>query len=131
MPTRPRKAARIAALPVACALALCAGTAAAQDNSIARANRMAYDSAILCFIADGIVAGDARRAGDQERQATLEAKARESFDIALKAGDALGYSGTRINEDFGLAQSSEATRLVTDGAYFRSTAARCKQLGLM
>ncbi len=107
------------------------GTAVAQDDASARANRMAYDSAILCFIANGIVAGDYRRDGNGPKQADFEAKARESFDIATRAGDALGYSGTRVNQDFGLAQTEETPRLVRDPAYFRKTAAMCKSLGLM
>ena len=107
------------------------GTAVAQDDAVTRANRMAYDSAIKCFIANGIVAGDWRRDGDKAKQAVFEAKARESFDIATKAGDVLGYSGTRINQDFGLAQSEDMPRMMTDNAYFKSTVAMCKSLGLM
>jgi hypothetical protein len=121
----------VIALPVACVLALCAGTAAAQDDAAAHANRSAYEAAIKCFVADGIVAGDYRRDGNQVAQAALEAKARESFDIATRAGDALGYSGTRVYQDFGLAQAEEVPRLVREPAYFRKAAAMCKALGLM
>src|SRR5580704_1215538 len=127
MLARFQKTAQIAVLPVACTLAFAVGTATAQDDAMTRGNRMAYDSAIQCFIADGIVAGDERKDGNAAKQAALEAKARESFDIATRAGTALGYSGTRVNQDFGLAQASEMPRLMTDSAYFKRTAETCKK----
>jgi hypothetical protein len=92
---------------------------------------MAYESAMRCFITNGLIAGDERRNGDSAKQEAFEAKARESFDIATRAGDALGYSGTHVNQDFGLAQTREMPRLLTDKAYFKQTVTLCKKLGLM
>ena len=106
-------------------------SAAAGEDAMTRANRSAYEAAMTCFVANGIVTGDKRQSGDKKQEAVFEAKARQSFDIAVQLGHKLGYSGTHINEDFGLAQAREIGRLMTDSAYFRRTAATCKALGLM
>lgn len=113
------------------ALALLAPPAGASEDAPTRANRMAYEAAMKCFIANGIVTADMRREGNKMQEAAFEARARQSFEIAVKLGDKLGYSGTRVNEDFGLAQTRETVRLMNDGAYFKRTAATCKALGLM
>ncbi len=113
------------------AFSVCLAGAASAEDAAMRANRSAYEAAIKCFIANGIVAGDKREDGDKVEQAVFEGKARESFEIANKAGAALGYTGSHINEDFGLAQASEMPRLVKDSGYFKRTAAICKGLGLM
>ncbi len=127
---------RLTACALACAVALAVTSAVAAadsdgDDAVLRADKMAYDSAIKCFIANGIVAGDWHRDGNSAKQLASEAKARESFDLATRAGETLGYSGTRMNEDFGLAQTAELPRMMTDVAYFKRTAATCKALGLM
>lgn len=92
---------------------------------------MAYDVAIKCFIANGILSGDREDAGDKSGAASYEAKARQSFDVAGKLGAALNYSGSRINQDFGLAQAHELPRLVRDAGYLRRVSAMCRSAGLM
>ena len=128
-----RKARRLLAVAlVACAwLGAGAATADSADDAVSKANSMAYEAAIKCFIADGILTGDEREKGDKAKEATFEAKARQSFETAEKLGDALGYSGTHVNEDFGLAQAREMAKLMYDSAYFKRTAQTCKALGLM
>jgi hypothetical protein len=123
---------RIAA---ALALYICLGIGSAAANStddaVGRANRMAYDSAMRCFVANGLIAGRARDRGDKQLQAAYEAKARASFDIAVNLGQVLGYTGSRVNQDFGLAQSEELPKLVGDEAHLERVKANCKALGLM
>jgi hypothetical protein len=130
MTTTRRRARRFIAAVPALVLGVLAGSAFAEDDAT-RANHIAYDAAIKCFIANGILTGDEREKGDRAREAIFEAQARQSFEIAVKLGDALGYSGTRVNEDFGLAQTREMSKLMNNSAYFKSTAATCKALGLM
>lgn len=92
---------------------------------------MAYDAAMKCFVADGIVSGDYDKAGNAAKASEFEAKARTSFDAALKLGQTLGYSNEHIHEDFGLVQARELARMMTDGTYFRNAATTCKALGMM
>jgi hypothetical protein len=106
-------------------------TAFAQDDATTRANRSAYQAAMKCFVADGVAIGDARDSGDPSKVDAFDAKARKSFDIAKKLGVLLGYSGDRMEQDFGLAQTYELPRMLKDIAYYRSAAATCKALGLM
>jgi hypothetical protein len=122
----------VAAALVVC-VCLCADAAVADsaDDAVARANRMAYETAIKCFIVDGIATGDQRDAGDKAKASAFESKARESFDTATKLGDALGYSGSRVNQDFGLAQAYELPKMIKDSGYYRKAAAVCKALGLL
>jgi hypothetical protein len=119
---------RIAAL--AAVFALCAEATLAQ-SATADTQRQAYGYAMACFVANGIVVGDMQNAGKARLADAQEAKARLSFDTAVKFGEALGYSGSRINQDFGLAQGKQLPKLVKDGAYFKQTVATCKALGLM
>ncbi|MDP1735992.1 MAG: hypothetical protein Q8L23_00975 [Caulobacter sp.] len=120
-----------AALAVACAL--CAGPAAAQSgaDATARANRMAYDAAMKCFVANGHAIGLRERAGDTVKAAYYETRARLSFDTAMKLGAVLRLSGSRIDQDFRLAQTRELPPMVTDETYFLDAVATCKALGLM
>lgn len=124
------KAARFgAALAMTAALAAPAGASAQADK--AQAQRQAYGYAMRCFIANGVVVSDMRSKNQPTLADTQEAKARRSFDMAVKLGGTLGYSGSRINQDLGLAQADELPKLVTDFGYFQKTAATCKTLGLM
>jgi hypothetical protein len=108
----------------------CTG-ATAQSDAVTRANRMAYDLAIKCFVANGFARGDNLDAGDQATAAVFEAGARKSFDIAGKLGDVLGYSGNQQNEDFGMAQTRELAKFVQDKSYLKKTLATCKAAGLL
>jgi hypothetical protein len=95
-----------------------------------RANRMAYDIAMRCFVANGVARGNSRDAGDPTQAAAYEAKARRSFNAASNLGDALGYTGTRINQDFGMAQADELPKLVNNAGYLKRTLATCASGGL-
>jgi hypothetical protein len=121
---------RLIALMIATATAT---SALAQSDPTAtdRGNRLAYDASIKCFIANGVARSDAINAGKQSLADSFDSKARASFDTALKLGGVLGYSGTHINEDLGLAQANELPKMVKDISYFRDAASTCKALGLM
>jgi hypothetical protein len=121
-----------AALTTAFAL-LCASGAAAQNNDVAaqRGDQLAYGYAMTCFVANGVVLGDYQKRGDSVDAASSDGKARRSFDTATALGAKLGFSGDRINQDFGLVQARELPRMVSDPAYFRKAATTCKALGLM
>jgi hypothetical protein len=120
-----------AALAACVCLAAATALADSTDDAVRKANELAYEAAMKCFVADGILTGDERERGDKAKEVTFEAKARQSFETAEKLGDVLGYSGTRVNEDFGLAQAREMAKLMYDAAYFKRAAATCKALGLM
>ena len=120
---------------IAAALAVCACFAATAadgaDDAVTRANRSAYGAAMRCFVADGIARGDQQDAGNEAKAAAFEAKARKSFDTAVKLGNLLGYSGSRVNQDFGMAQTYELPKMIKDTTYYRKAVATCKALGLM
>ncbi|HEY4942286.1 MAG TPA: hypothetical protein VII56_12735 [Rhizomicrobium sp.] len=101
------------------------------DDAVARANAMAYEASMKCFVANGHAIGLRKRAGDEAKAALSEAKARQSFDTAQKLGRLLGFSDDRINQDFALAQTRELPPMVTDDSYFLKAVATCKALGLM
>ena len=126
---RPQKAVRRAALPVACVLAMSIGAAAAQDDAVSRANHMAYQLAMKCYVASGVARGDNLDAGNTEYANIFEADARKAFDLAVKLGNVLGYSGSRQNQDFGMAEAQELPRFVKDKAYLKQTLATCKAAG--
>ena len=108
-----------------------ASSALAQTDAVTRANLMAYELAMKCFVANGAARGDNLDAGDNATAATFEAGARKSFDTARKLGDVLGYSGSRQDQDFGLAQARELPRFVADKAYLRKSLSTCKAVGLL
>lgn len=118
-----------AALAVMTALAAPAGASAQADKTQAQSQAYAY--AMRCFVANGIAVGDWREANKPAEMAEQESKARRSFDTAVKLGNVLGYSGTRMDQDFGLAQAQELPKLMTNRGYFQQTVSTCKTLGLM
>lgn len=124
---------RLSAAALALCSCLCADMAVADstDDAVARANSMAYESAMKCFVVNGIASGDYQDRHDTHMTGVYEAKARASFDAVLKMGHILGYSNERVSQDFDLAQTRELPRMLKDSAYYRSTAATCKALGLM
>jgi hypothetical protein len=115
---------------LACVFAVSTGAAVAQDDTATRANRVAYESALKCFVAEGSIAGREKDAGDTAQQTAYEARARQSFDIANALGGKLGYSGSRISQDFGLAQTEELPKLVSDPQHLKRVMATCEALGL-
>ncbi len=117
-------------LAILLALGMSATAAHAADNT-ATAKQQAYGYAMRCFIANGMVLGEHQDAGKTEAANATDAHARRSFDHAVRLGGELGYSGNRIDQDFGLAQARELPKLVQDAAYFKKTTAICKALGLM
>lgn len=108
-----------------------ATAAHAQEDAVQRANRMAYDASMKCYIANGVARSDAQDNGKADLAASFDAKARQSFDTAVKLGGVLGYTGNHITQDFGLAETRELPKMVGDVAYFRAAASTCKALGLM
>ena len=107
-----------------------AGAAAAQTQPNA-SRQAAYEAAMKCFVANGRASGLNERAGDTANVARYEAMSRRSFDTAVHLGEALGYSGGRINQDFGITQSRELPRMVQDRQYFEAAVAFCRALELM
>jgi hypothetical protein len=103
----------------------------AQDDAAQRANRMAYEASMKCFVADGVARSDAMDRGQQALAASFDSKAREAFADAVKLGAVLGFDNAHINQDFGLAQSRELPKMMADSAYFRGAVGTCKALGLM
>lgn len=118
---------------IALATVWIAGASAAQSTSDAttRANRGAYDLALKCFVANGNARAERQAAGDDASAASYEAYARRSFDAAVFLGQRLGYTGSRINQDFGLTETRELPSMVADPSYARQAAAMCKSAGLM
>lgn len=110
-----------------------AGSAFAQtaSGSNASAYRMAYQSAMKCFVANGVIAGDQRREGDTVKAAIYEQKAKEAFELAFRAGRMVGLSDARIRTDIDQAQTRELPLMMRDDAYFRRAAGECRALGLM
>jgi hypothetical protein len=94
-----------------------------------RGNVLAYQASIKCFVANGSASGERQDAGDTSNAARYERGARKAFDIAVKLGNALGYSGSRINQDLGLAQSRELPKLVADRAYNAQALNACERMG--
>jgi len=120
------------ALKLGVALCLCSSVAWADstDDAVARANRSAYRLAMECFVAEGVARGYDLHVGDTARADALERRARVSFDTAMKLGDELGYSGTRMNEDLGLTQSAEVPKFDHDVNYLKSQIAKCESVGI-
>ena len=119
-------------LALATVSALCVGAASAQTASATeRGNRLAYEAAMKCYIANGAAYGERADAGDEVAAARYERGARKSFDTAVKLGGVLGFSGSRIDQDFGLATARELPKLVADQAYNRQALAVCRAIGLM
>lgn len=115
-----------AAIAVMFISACFASSAMADDGT-----RQAYDAALKCFVANGLVSGDFRDQGKVDQAQLFDAKAHADFDLAVKFGKELGYSNKKINGDFDSAKASELPRMMRDSAYYKTTAATCKALGLM
>lgn len=98
---------------------------------MARANRIAYDAAIKCAVADSLAGDDRHDVGDEAGAAAYKDKSRRSFDLTYTLGDKLGYAQDRIRRDLDFAQLSEMPKMMRDRSYFMSTAATCKALHLM
>ena len=103
----------------------------AHDDSVARANRIAYDAAIKCAVANSLAGDDRHDAGDEAGAAAYKSKSRRSFDLTYTLGGKLGYEQNQIAHDLDFAQLSEMPKMVRDRSYFMSTAATCKALHLM
>jgi hypothetical protein len=120
-----------AATLAACAcLGAGAATADSGDDAVRKANGMAYELALKCFVANGVARGNSRDAHDDASAASFEKRARQSFDIAGALGDKLGYSGNRQTADFSFAQSEFLPKFVMDRKYLERTEETCKSVGL-
>jgi hypothetical protein len=105
--------------------------ALARDDSVARANRIAYDAAIKCAVANSLAGDDRHDAGDEAGATAYKSKSRRSFDLTYTLGEKLGYEQKQIAHDLDFAQLSEMPKMVRDRGYFLSSAATCKALHLM
>ncbi|MBJ7318051.1 MAG: hypothetical protein JHC96_04550 [Brevundimonas sp.] len=130
-----RLAARLTAAAFVAALApLSAGAASGQTRAASGTSnptQAAYDAALRCFVANGRAIGLQERAGNAEAASRYEQKARLSFDTAVRLGQSLGLSGSRINQDLGIAQGRELPQMVNDRRYFEQAVSTCRALGLM
>lgn len=113
------------------AASLTAANAASGQDATAKANRMAYESATRCFLANGYAGDERRKAGDKSKEAAYLTKARQSYDVAFAAGRKLGISDQEIGRDIDFAQTIELPRFIRDGKYLLGVASTCKALGLM
>lgn len=108
------------------------GPAFARSNDPATtAATAAYDTAILCFVANGNASEDRRRANDPVGADRYDANAKRSFDTAVRLGASLRYSNERINADLGVRMDRELARMVREPAYYRQIVANCRAYGLM
>jgi len=96
-----------------------------------RANRMAYESLMRCFVANAHAGDERQTVGDTAKAASYRAKARKSFDLAYAAGEKIGLSDDKISRDLDYAQATELPHLISDQHYQMDTASTCKALGLM
>jgi len=117
-------------VPLVSATALASAFPATSQIVTDEARRSAYEAALKCFVANGSAYGDAQKAGDAAEAAAFDAKARASFDAAVRLGELLGYSGTRVEQDFRLTQMRELPQIVSNPAYARQSLQTCKALGL-
>ncbi len=106
-------------------------SASAGDDAAAHTNRLAYDTAIRCFVADAYASDERRKVGDEVKADSYKAKSRESFDLAYTAGDKIGLTDKQVGRDLDFAQQTELPRLIRDQHYLLDTASTCKALGLM
>lgn len=96
-----------------------------------RANALAYQQAMKCFVANGNERGNRRDAGDAAGAARYDALARRAFDAAVQLGKTLGYANARVNSDFAAATKRELPLIVNSNVYAREVAATCRAYGLM
>jgi hypothetical protein len=124
---------RLVGVAVTLAALLCANASAASstDDAVTRANHMAYDAAIKCFVADAYASDERRKAGDAAKSAAYHTMSRVSFDVAFTAGTKIGFDDDKVNRDLEFAQETELPRFIRDQKYLLDTAATCKAMGLM
>ena len=128
----PHRALQRCASVIICASVILFGIpASASDDAAAHAIRLAYDTAIKCFVAGGLASDNRHDAGDETGASAYRAKARQSFNVAYTAGAKLGMTDRQVARDLDFAQDTELTRMLRDNSYFTSTAATCKAVGLM
>jgi hypothetical protein len=108
---------------------------AASAQIVTRETRPAYEatynSAIRCFVANGHARSLRERAGDPAGVARYDNQARRAHELAGRAGNALAYSASQIEQDFNYAIDNELPRMANDNAYFVQTVAGCRALELM
>lgn len=124
-------AARFLSATVAVALGSGAAWGQTNDSPTQRANKMAYDAAMKCFVANGHASGLQNEAGHPKQAERYTAGARTSFDAAQRLGKSLGYSSQRISDDIQTAQTRELLVMMRNDTYFREAVATCRALKLM
>lgn len=117
----------VAALAVS---ALCAGSAMAQTRA-SQADRLAYDAALKCYVANTVAASGREAVGDSAGVERYRVNANRAFDGAMALGRSMGMSNVQLNRDLDSVEARELSRMVPDAAYFRQTVAACKAVGLM
>src|ERR1700741_1780461 len=104
----------------AAALGLCACLIAPisrAEDAMTRANRMAYQSVMKCFVASGYASDERRRAGDPAKADSYRAQARNSFDLAYTVGEKLGLSDKQVGRDLNFYQDTELPKFIGDKPY--------------
>jgi hypothetical protein len=124
---------QLCAAALALGACLYAGSAGADsvDEAEMRATGMAYQAAMKCYVTLAYASDQRRKAGDNGKSALYEAKARQSFDMAFRAGEKTGLNDDRINRDIDFVQKTELPKLIQDEKYFLATAAMCKAAGFL
>jgi hypothetical protein len=104
---------------------------AAESEGQQHAQRLAYEAAMKCFVANSYVSGERAKAGDAAKAASYDANARKSFDLSYRAGEALGVGEAQVKRDLDFAQANELPKMVGNLDYLKGVAATCKALSLM
>jgi hypothetical protein len=109
-----------------------AGGATAQDdpNAATRANQMAYEASMKCFVVDTRLSALRKRAGDDAKSTYYDDRSKAAFDTAVALGQKIGLEKDEIERDFNVVQVRELPELLRDDGYMRSAIATCKALGL-
>lgn len=95
-----------------------------------KANRMAYEASMKCFVVDTRLSALRRRAGDEAKSTYYDDRSKAAFDAAVALGQKIGRRKDEIERDFNIVQVRELPELLRDDGYMRSAIAACKALGL-
>jgi hypothetical protein len=115
-----------AGLFVGVALLCCGGATPA-----AAATRADYEATMRCYVVNAVASDRLKERGEAARAEAYEAKAKRSFDLALKMGRDLGIADPVINRDFQNTEYNELPKLRYETGYFAKAAATCRARGLM
>jgi hypothetical protein len=107
--------------------------ATAQDDATSGDQNMrrAYDTALRCFVANGNIYSEFKKAGDVANARLFDAKAKRAFDVAKGDAIFLHLDSAQVTADVQQAMDTELPKLVRDGGYLTTVAKDCKREGLM